>query len=484
MEPRLQMTTNRLFMFTLAACLWCASLASAQTVRPLSDVLEDWQGYSWSDIQDIAAWEAQNDGPLYPSAPSSTPAYETFEGNFSPESENSKLAIFSDDGCDVFINGNKVHSRKGRGQALPNLSQSLYKIEYSFQVGQTYQIRIEYSNTSYLGAADIDGASLFVFTEDGGQNAAQRISKLQCSLDGGSNWIDVPNLGAAGYPLQVNQGDLIYFRSVRANLNLTWPSGKPAWHGSGGVEGQIGEYTLAIFDETSQNSTDFKNVSAECFNSVSAQVIVNPMLELYVDAGQNILVGGSGQMAQTPVTAFVVDYYGNPQSGITVNFASKYEDGTIAGSIPNTAVTDLNGEATVNLTSGNRVEDAYVSASFTSNQNIYLEDETTVSFELPKATLTFGEWHLENGILESSCTTTLTYGANNQAISNRAIRLESTVKNDSGQVFPNAAPFNNPVGTTDQNGTYVTQQKWMLAGEEPNNFNINVEVYDPIVEAN
>lgn len=161
------MNMKRLTVFALAAFLWCASFAFAQTARPLSDVLEDWQGYSWNDIRDIAAWEAQNDGPLYPSAPANTPHYESFEGDFTPADSNTKLAIFSDDGCDVFIDGVKVHSAKGRGQALPNLAQSLYQINYSFQEGQTYRIRVDYSNTVYLGAADIDGASLFAYSGEG-----------------------------------------------------------------------------------------------------------------------------------------------------------------------------------------------------------------------------------------------------------------------------------------------------------------------------
>ena len=115
----------------------CGS-ALAQNARPLEDILEDWQGYSWADIRDIASWEAQNDGPHYPSAPDSTPHYETFEGDFSPQDEDAALAIFSDDGCNVFVNGTKVHERKDVGQALPELSQSLHPINYPFRAGQTY----------------------------------------------------------------------------------------------------------------------------------------------------------------------------------------------------------------------------------------------------------------------------------------------------------------------------------------------------------
>lgn len=112
----------------------------------------------------VATKQAKEDGPLYPSAPSTTPAYETFEGNFSPRNNTTRIAIFSDDGCDVYIDGENVHQGKGRGQALPNLTQSLHKIDYSFKSGKIYRIRVEYSNTHYLGAADVDGATLFAYS--------------------------------------------------------------------------------------------------------------------------------------------------------------------------------------------------------------------------------------------------------------------------------------------------------------------------------
>ena len=114
----------------------------------------------------VAGWEAQNDGPLYPSAPPTVPQYETFEGAFTPEDANTKLAIFSDDGCDVYINGAKVFARLGQGQALPNLAQSLHKIAYNFQGGVAYQIKVVYSNAAFMGNTDIDGASLFAYSEE------------------------------------------------------------------------------------------------------------------------------------------------------------------------------------------------------------------------------------------------------------------------------------------------------------------------------
>lgn len=156
----------------LLLCLLCglmlSTAASAQTARPLSEVLVNMQGSSWSDVQDRAAWDGANDGPLYPSAPANVPAYEVFEGDWTPGA-NAALAVFSDDGVDLYIDGAKVHSRKGQGQALPNLSQSLHRISYQFEAGRTYRLRLEYSNTVYQGTSDIDGASIFAFTDDPNQ---------------------------------------------------------------------------------------------------------------------------------------------------------------------------------------------------------------------------------------------------------------------------------------------------------------------------
>ena len=98
------------------------------TAGSLNSILVNMQGSGWAYVQDEAAWEAENDSPAYSSAPDNTPAYETFEGTFTPTDANTALAIFSDDGCDVYINDEKVHSMKGQGQHLPDLSQSLHKI--------------------------------------------------------------------------------------------------------------------------------------------------------------------------------------------------------------------------------------------------------------------------------------------------------------------------------------------------------------------
>ena len=158
------------FTFSNLACLWLLALGfalPAHAARPLSDILYSVANGDWEDVKDTASWQAANDGPRYLSAPGQTPQYESFEGDWEAPSADAKLAIFSDDGCDVFIDGQKVHGRLGKGQGLPNLSESLYNVNFPFQMGRTYHIKVDYSNTYYLGNADIDGCTLFVYEGEG-----------------------------------------------------------------------------------------------------------------------------------------------------------------------------------------------------------------------------------------------------------------------------------------------------------------------------
>ena len=234
---------------------------AAQASRSLGDVLENYEGYDWNYITNRAAWQAQNDGPLYPSAPPTVPQYETFEGSFTPQGANTKIAIFSDDGCDVYINGAKVHSKLGSGQGLPDLGQSLHKIAYIFQSGVSYQIKVVYSNVHYTGNTDIDGATLFAYSETG-------VKELQYRLDAQSPFAAVPS------PLVVPLGQSVEFRAMPDPVNATvWPDGKPAWSGSSGASGS-GETISVTFNTLSTGATDYKTVSVECGNTITANVIV------------------------------------------------------------------------------------------------------------------------------------------------------------------------------------------------------------------
>ncbi len=89
-----------------------------------------------------------------------------FEGCFLCQND-AKMAIFSDDGCDVSVDGVKVHAKKGQGQHLGDINQSFHLIDTPLKAGQHYVIRVDYSNTIYTGDLDVDGATLFIFPGGG-----------------------------------------------------------------------------------------------------------------------------------------------------------------------------------------------------------------------------------------------------------------------------------------------------------------------------
>jgi len=120
-----------------------------------------------------AAEDQAEDRPRFKSMQAETI---TFEGTFIPASNDTKVALFSDDGVDVYVNGVKVHSGVDQPQHLPDLTQSFHLIwpapavppdpPPNWQGGVSYQVRVVYSNVLYEGGLDIDGATLFAF--DGG----------------------------------------------------------------------------------------------------------------------------------------------------------------------------------------------------------------------------------------------------------------------------------------------------------------------------
>lgn len=102
--------------------------------------------------------------------------YQTFSGTYAlpelPENLKGqyvfKLAIFSDDGCNVSVDDKLAHSRYKRGQALPNLSASFYPIDVTLTPGKNVNLKVDYSNVHYIpapNAPDIDGCTLFVYLE-------------------------------------------------------------------------------------------------------------------------------------------------------------------------------------------------------------------------------------------------------------------------------------------------------------------------------
>lgn len=121
------------------------------------------------------AQAALNTRVKYSNAPVLTapgPASAVFEGFFIPASSTTKLALFSADGANVYVDGDLVISGKNTPQSLSDPSQSFKEIPLrgstsicSVQI-QAYRIRIEYSDMANLPPYGINGATLYAY--DGG----------------------------------------------------------------------------------------------------------------------------------------------------------------------------------------------------------------------------------------------------------------------------------------------------------------------------
>jgi len=167
-------------MAPLAMLVVFGSAWAAPTNQPLHRILLDLDDAPFSEVKRIAKLQAEmafnmDKGPLYKSSPAminNNPNVLSdeviFEGRFHADSPNCRLAIFSDDGCDVWINGALILNNFKKGQHLPSLDQSLHVLNFKFVPRQTYHIRIHYGNTIFTGRTDIDGCTLFAFAGGGG----------------------------------------------------------------------------------------------------------------------------------------------------------------------------------------------------------------------------------------------------------------------------------------------------------------------------
>ncbi len=87
-----------------------------------------------------------------------------FEGKFRSLDDSLVIAVLSDDGVEVTIDDTLVKFNNfDRGQALPNLNNSLKVIEGAWKINDLnpHTIKIRYSNICYTGKDDIDGLTVF-----------------------------------------------------------------------------------------------------------------------------------------------------------------------------------------------------------------------------------------------------------------------------------------------------------------------------------
>jgi hypothetical protein len=79
------------------------------------------------------------------------------------------LAVFSDDGSNVTVEGSQIHTQLQKPQHLPNLEESFHVLPIAVGPGQPVSITVDYSNTIYHDDPrspeypDVDGCALFLY---------------------------------------------------------------------------------------------------------------------------------------------------------------------------------------------------------------------------------------------------------------------------------------------------------------------------------
>jgi hypothetical protein len=282
----------------------------AHAAQPLTDVLHDLQGSGWDAVQMTARDQAANDGPRFRSAPAQTPFYESFAGDFVPQDAQTKLAIFSDDGCDVWIDGVKVLANKDKGQALPNLLESLHKVSFVFAANRTYRIKVDFSNTIYQGRSDIDGATLFAYSEESTSPTptttatptptpvAQSSGQLKLMRLQNGEWQEVGLQGTGGVAMS------------RLNVASTSPDEQPALVKVGGTVQWMLEVELARNDRLQPKTmhaqiTQLSGVhplSQSRVTSNPEQTFSNTRWQIWSPADQRWQMGSPYSVNQTNTT--------------------------------------------------------------------------------------------------------------------------------------------------------------------------------------
>ncbi len=103
--------------------------------------------------------------------------------------------------------------------------------------------------------------------------------------------------------IYIYKGDTVDFKAIPNPSGASWPSGKPVWGGTSGASGS-GETKTVTFNTASTGATDYKTVTAECGNTVTANVVVKPIQTIVaVLEGQNFAAGWTAETLSEVVMA-------------------------------------------------------------------------------------------------------------------------------------------------------------------------------------
>ena len=171
------MRVSRVFLCILVGLSLSGQIASlfGQSVTALIHDVSNAADGSITQARLEAQRQAMGAGPAYRS--SEKDDFRTFSGRYTPPElpEDKKgrfvygLALFSDDGCNVTVDGSLIHERVGEAQHLPDIGTSFQVLQTVLAPGEPIDIAVNYSNIIYnddpksRDYPDIDGCTLFLY---------------------------------------------------------------------------------------------------------------------------------------------------------------------------------------------------------------------------------------------------------------------------------------------------------------------------------
>lgn len=122
---------------------------------------------------------------------STTNEERSFKGVFTPSTPDTKIAIHSDDGCNVKLDGVLKVSKFGQNTHLESLSSSFNEIGATFIQGEEYCVQIDFKNLAYT-AGDLDGVTLYSYNGGGSVRSGVivRGSKQICAGAATTYWVE------------------------------------------------------------------------------------------------------------------------------------------------------------------------------------------------------------------------------------------------------------------------------------------------------
>lgn len=216
----------------------CGAIAQAPTPFAVGSIFNNKGELGIESVRNVALAQSTAT-PHYKSNGEETRFY---EGYFKAAENTSKLALLSDDGTSVWIDGQQILNRAGQGQGFENFDSTFYPLTKTFTAGRIYHLKLQYTNTSHKSDADVDGVSLWAY--DGGGTIITVTGTLQVRSKApvSSTWGQTANVAAGGLGTTEHKADIEIRLTDSANnplFGLTIPTLQIIGGGQGVQDGSI-----------------------------------------------------------------------------------------------------------------------------------------------------------------------------------------------------------------------------------------------------